>query len=115
MRKTNNFRDGLLGLGQGAKSGRIGVGVHLFYELERNKIEDKGLLVEHHNHHVLAQLDVHNELIGVKGNLCPIFLLVVVPNDNFVPLLLVDQHYHIRFVHHFHQGDLLVQILHLFL
>ena len=90
MRKTNNFRDGLLGLGQGAKSGRIGVGVHLLYELERNKIDDKGLLVEDHNHHVLAQLDVHNELIGVEGNLCPIFLLVVVPNDNFVPLLLVD-------------------------
>ena len=115
MRQANNFGDGLFGLGKRAESPRIEVGVDLLDQLEGHEVEDEGLLVEDHDHHVLAELDVHNELVGVESDLRSVFLLVVVPDDDLVPLLLVDKHDHVRLIHHLHQGNLLSQILHFLL
>lgn len=115
MGQTYDFRDGLFGLREGAETTRIDIGVDLFDELEGHEVEDEGLLVQDHDHHVLAQLDVHDELRGVEGNLCPVLLLVVVPDHHLVPLLLVNEHNHVRLIHHLYQRNLLPQILHLFL
>ena len=90
MRKTDYFWDGFFSLGQGAKAGWIEIRVDLLDKFECDEIEDKGFLVKHDNHHVLSQLNVHNKLVRIESNLRPILLLVVVPDDNFVPLLLID-------------------------
>lgn len=115
MRKADYFGDRFFRLGQGAKAGRIEVGVNLLDELERDEIENKGLLVQHNDHHVLSQLHVHNQLVCVERDLCPVLLLVVVPDDNFVPLLLINKNDDIRLVHHFDECNLLAQILNLLL
>lgn len=102
-------------MGEGAQSSWIWESVDLLNQLEGNKIEDEGLLVEDDNHHILSKLDVHDELVSIESNLCSILLFVIVPNDHLVSLLLVDQHNHIGFVHHFDEGDILVELLHLLL
>jgi hypothetical protein len=53
MRKADYFGDRFFCLGQGAKASWIEVRVNLLDELERNEIENKGLLVQHNDHHVL--------------------------------------------------------------
>ena len=115
MWQTNDFRDWLLSLRQRTETGWIRIRVHLLDQLESNEIENEGLLVQDHDHHILSELDVHNKLIGIKRDLCPILFLVIIPNNNFVPLLLVDQHYDVGFVHHFNESNILPQILHLLL
>lgn len=115
MGQANNFGDWFLGLRKCAEAGWIRESVDLFNELKRHEIEYEGLLVEHHNHHIFTKLDIHNELIGIESNFCPIFLLVIIPNDYFISLLLIHQHNNIRLVHHFHERNMLAKILHLFL
>jgi len=100
-RQTNNFRNRLFCLRKSAQSSWIRERVNLLYQLEGDEVENKGLLVEHNNHHVLSQFDIHNKLIGVECDLGSIFLLVIVPNYHFIPLLLIDQHDDICFIHHF--------------
>ena len=87
----------------------------MFDELEGYEIEDEGLLVEHDDHHVLSQLHVHNQLVCVERDLCPVLFLVVVPDDNFVSLLLINENNDVGLVHHFDECDLLAQILDLLL
>ena len=58
-------------------------------QFEGDEVEDEGLLIEDYNHHILSQLDIHDELICVKGNLCSILFLMIVPNNHFVSLLLI--------------------------
>eukprot|EP00355_Strombidium_rassoulzadegani_P000586 CAMPEP_0168612802 /NCGR_PEP_ID=MMETSP0449_2-20121227/3110_1 /TAXON_ID=1082188 /ORGANISM="Strombidium rassoulzadegani, Strain ras09" /LENGTH=365 /DNA_ID=CAMNT_0008653389 /DNA_START=169 /DNA_END=1265 /DNA_ORIENTATION=- len=114
-RQADDLGNGLLGLRYGAEAEGVGVSVDLLDELERDEVEDEGLLLEDDDHHVLAQLDVHDELVGVEGDLRPVLLLVVVPDHHLVLLLFVDQHDHVRLVHHLHEGDVLLQVLHLLL
>lgn len=100
---------------QCAESCWIWESVNLLDQFKGNKVEDEGLLIEHYNHHILSQLDIHDELICVESNLCSILFLVIVPNNYFVSLLLIDQNNDVGFVHHFNQGNILVKLLHLLL
>lgn len=88
--QTNNFRNRLLCLRKRTQSSWIRVSINLLYQLESDEVENKGLLVEHNNHHVFSQFDIHNKLIGIESDLCSIFLLVIIPNYHFIPLLLID-------------------------
>ena len=90
MRKADYFWDWFFSLGEGAETSWIEVRINLFDKLEGDKIEDKGFLVKDDDHHVISQLYVHNQFVRIQRDLCPIFLLMIVPDDNFVPLLLVD-------------------------
>jgi hypothetical protein len=85
----------------------------LLDELKGDEIEDESFLLEHDDHHVLSELDIHNELVGVEGDLCSILLFMIIPNDNFVSLLFIHQNNHICFVHHLYQRNVRVQVLHL--
>ena len=58
-------------------------------ELKNLGAENESFLREYNNHHIFPQLDIHDQLVSVEGDLSPIFLLVVVPYDHFIPLLLV--------------------------
>ena len=87
--QTNNFGDGFFSLGQSTEACWIREGVDLLDQFEGDKVEDEGLLVQHHDHHFLSQLHVHDKLICVKGNLCSILFLMIVPNNHFVSLLLI--------------------------
>ena len=83
--------------------------------------EDDDISLVHHfngqddDHHILSKLDIHNELISVECDLCPILFFMVVPNHNLVFLLLVNEDDDISLVHHFNERNLLAQILNLFL
>ena len=90
MRKANYFRNWFFSLGEGAKTCWIEECVDLLDKLKGNKIENKGLFVENDDHHVFSKLDIHNELVCVESDLRPILFLVIVPDDDFVPLLFVD-------------------------
>jgi hypothetical protein len=87
--ETNNLRNGFFCLRQCAESCWIWESVNLLDQFESNEVEDEGLLIEHYNHHILSQLDIHDELICVESNLCSILFLVIVPNNYFVSLLLI--------------------------
>lgn len=113
--QANNFGNWFLSLRESAQSSRIWVSVDLFYEFERNEIENESLFVEYDNHHILPEFDVHDELVGVECNLRPVFFLVIVPNYHFVPLLLVHQHNYVSLVHHLDQGDVFIELLDLLL
>ena len=82
-------------------------------QLKSHEIEDEGLLVEHDNHHVLSELDAHDELVCVECDLCPVLFLVVIPDDYLVPLLFVNEDDNVGLVHHFNQSNVCVQILYL--
>ena len=77
----------------------------LLDELERHEVEDEGLLVQNNDHHVLAQLDIVDDLVLVESDFGPLFLLVVVPDDHLVPLLLEDEDDDVRLVHHLDEAD----------
>ena len=69
--------------------------------------------MEDHYHHIFSQLHIHYKLIGVESNLSPIFLFMIVPNHDFIPLILVNQYNHIRLIHHLYNGYVLLQALNL--
>ena len=113
--KANNFGNRFFSLWNGAKSGWIWESIDLLDQLEGDEVENEGLLDEHNDHHVLSEFDIHDELVGVESDLCPILLLMVIPNYNLISLLLVHENDYICLVHHLHQCYVLIQILHLFL
>ena len=82
-------------------------------ELERNEVENECFLVEHNNHHVFPEFDVHDQLVGVERDLSPVLFFVIIPNNHFVPLLFVNQHDHIGFIHHFDQSYVCAKVLNL--
>lgn len=111
--KTYDFGNRLLRWRKSAQPGWVREGINLLDELKSDEIKDKSLLLEDHDHHVLSELDIHNELIGIEGDLCSILFFMIIPNDNFVSLLFIHQNNHICFVHHLYQRNVGVQVLHL--
>jgi len=113
--QTYYFWDGFFCLAQCTKPQWIWKSVYLLDKFERHKIKNESLFVQHYDHHVFAQFYVHDELVGIKSNLCPVFFLVIIPNHYLVPLVFVNQNNNISFVHHFHQGNILFEVLDFFL
>lgn len=113
--ETYDLRNRLFSLRQGAESCWIWECVYLLDQLKGHEIENECLLNEYNNHHILSKLDIHDKLVSIESDLCSIFLLVIIPNDNLIPLLLIDQNDHIGFIHHFYKSDVLVEFLHLLL
>lgn len=89
--------------------------INLFDELQSDEIENESFLIKHNDHHVLSQLDVHNELISIESDFSSILFLMIIPNDNFVSLVFVNQNDDIGFIHHFYQCNICVQVLNLLL
>lgn len=115
VRQTDDFGDWLLGSRNGTQSLGVRESFYLLNELERHEVEDKGLFLKDDDHHVFPEFDVHDQLVCIEGYLCPVLLLVVVPDDHFVALVCKHQHYHVRFVHHFHNGYFVLKVLHFLL
>ena len=69
----------------------------------------------HYDHHVFSQANVHNELIRIKSDFCSVFLLVIIPNNYFVPLICIDKDDYICFVHHFYDTYFVAEVLNFFL
>ena len=63
------------------------------------KVEDEHLVLEYYDKQILTQLDTHYMVVERYFGSVP--LLVVVPYDDFVQFLLVDQCDDVAFVHHF--------------
>ena len=63
------------------------------------KVEDEHLVLEYYDKQILTQLDTHYMVVERYFGSVP--LLVVVPYDDFVQFLLVDQCNDVAFVHHF--------------
>ena len=63
------------------------------------KVENEHLVLEYYDKQILTQLDTH--YMVVERNFGSVPLLVVVPYDDFVQFLLVDQCNDVAFVHHF--------------
>ena len=103
--QADDLAGGLLRRGEGDEPQRVRVRLYLLDELERNEVEDESLLVENDDHHVLAKLDIVDNLVLVEGYLGAFFLLVIVPDDYFVALLLEDDDDYVGLVHHFDQAD----------
>ena len=103
--QADDLAGGFLRRGEGDEAQRVRVRLHLLDELERDEVEDEGFLVEHDDHHVLAKLDIVNNLVLVEGYFGAFFLLVIVPNDDFVALLLEDDDDYVGLVHHLDQAD----------
>ena len=103
--QADDLAGGLLRRGEGDEPQRVRVRLHLLDELERDEVEDESLLVENDDHHVLAKLDIVDNLVLVEGYLGAFFLLVIVPDDYFVALLLEDDDDYVGLVHHLDQAD----------
>lgn len=90
---------------------RVGVGFNLFNKLQSYKIENERFFLQDHNHHVFSKFDIHNQLVCIKSDLRPILFLMIIPNNHLVALIGIDKDYHICFVHHLHDGHLVLKVL----
>jgi hypothetical protein len=105
MQTYNRFLCGFLGRTYGAQSERIQTSLYLLNQLECIEIEYEYLVLQHDYQHVLTQLDILYVLPSIECDLCPIFHLIIVPDNQTILLVSEDEDEYVRRLHHLNERN----------